>query len=340
MAFSRRRFLHATAAGSAALLAPGLGRIVRAVEADPDAFTLIALPDTQNYSESYPKIYTSQTKWIVDNHDKLRIAFVAHEGDVTNHNHRPEWVNAEKSMRLLDGVVPYCVNVGNHDLGPDGQTKDRSSLIDEFFPVDRYKDQPWWGGALDGSNHNSYQFFEAAKMRFLVINLEFGPRDRSLEWANEIVSKHEDCRTILVTHAYMSNDDTRISATCKFGPIQYHIDGADGDKIWDTFVRRHRNVFLVLSGHVFVAGPEHDWKYDSAWTETGLLTSTNDAGRPTHQILADYQGRPNGGDGWLRVMTFQPNLNRIDVTTYSPWLDKHLVQPHNQFPLAYAMRPR
>ena len=30
-------------------------------------FTIIALPDTQYYSETYPNIFDSQTQWIVDN---------------------------------------------------------------------------------------------------------------------------------------------------------------------------------------------------------------------------------------------------------------------------------
>jgi hypothetical protein len=136
----------------------------------------------------------------------------------------------------------------------------------------------------------------------------------------------------------MGNNDHRIDSKSDFSATKYPIQGADGEDIWQKLVRHHAHVFLVLSGHIFVGDSSTKWKYDPSWTETGLLTSANDAGHPTHQILADYQGRPNGGDGWFRVMTFQPNLNRIDVTTYSPWLDEHLVEPHNKFPLPYAMR--
>ncbi len=55
-------------------------------------FTIIALPDTQHYSEAYPAIFTSQTQWIVDNKDARNIVFVTHEGDIVEHNNlASEW---------------------------------------------------------------------------------------------------------------------------------------------------------------------------------------------------------------------------------------------------------
>jgi len=47
-------------------------------------------------------------------------------------------------------------------------------------------------------------------MKFIVICLEFGPRDTVLEWANKIVSEHKDRKAIVVTHNYMYSDDTRV----------------------------------------------------------------------------------------------------------------------------------
>ena len=56
-----------------------------------------------------------------------------------------------------------------------------------------------------------------------------------------------------------------------------------------------------------------------------------------HQILADYQSRPNGGDGFLRLMRFTPENNEIEVKTYSPFKDEWLTRVHNQFTLPYSM---
>jgi hypothetical protein len=58
------------------------------------SWTLVALPDTQNYCSSFPDVFTSQTRWIVDNKEKRKIAFVLQEGDVTNNDAPQEWGNA------------------------------------------------------------------------------------------------------------------------------------------------------------------------------------------------------------------------------------------------------
>jgi hypothetical protein len=51
--------------------------------AAPEAFTIVALPDTQFYSSSYPETFAAQTQWIVDNKERLNIVFAAHLGDVS-----------------------------------------------------------------------------------------------------------------------------------------------------------------------------------------------------------------------------------------------------------------
>lgn len=68
-------------------------------------FSMIVLPDTQNYSTSYPATFSSQTQFVVDNKDTLNIAFVTHEGDIVNTaNSTTEWNNADTAMDILDGT--------------------------------------------------------------------------------------------------------------------------------------------------------------------------------------------------------------------------------------------
>src|SRR5207244_7300935 len=50
-----------------------------------DFFTIVALPDTQYYTELEAKseqYFKGQTRWIVANRDKEHIAFVTHLGDI------------------------------------------------------------------------------------------------------------------------------------------------------------------------------------------------------------------------------------------------------------------
>ena len=61
-----------------------------AVSASAEDFTIIVLPDTQNYScgascGSSSAIFEAQTQWIVDNREALNIVYVAHEGDIVEH---------------------------------------------------------------------------------------------------------------------------------------------------------------------------------------------------------------------------------------------------------------
>ena len=49
----------------------------------------------------------------------------------------------------------------------------------------------------------------------------------------------------------------------------------------------------------------------------GHRTVTNDAGQPVFEMVADYQSRANGGDGFLRLIEFNPAAGRVDVKTYS-----------------------
>jgi hypothetical protein len=102
----------------------------------------------------------------------------------------------------------------------------------------------------------------------------------------------------------------------------YKVPGNSGEEIWQKLVRKQPNVFFVISGHVL---------------GVGLQTSTNDAGGKVIEMLTDYQGRPNGGDGWLRTLRFVPKENKIYVKTYSPLLDKTDEAAKETFTIDYQM---
>lgn len=89
-------------------------------------FTVIALPDTQQYALDYPEIYLAQTQWIADNIQNLNVQFVTHHGDVVGIGTAPEhvlqWENARAALDILDATnIPVGVCIGNHDIwGTDG----------------------------------------------------------------------------------------------------------------------------------------------------------------------------------------------------------------------------
>jgi hypothetical protein len=56
-------------------------------QASAQDFSVVLIPDTQNYSEfaSYG-VYQHQMQWIVNNRASRNIKFAVHLGDVTNHD--------------------------------------------------------------------------------------------------------------------------------------------------------------------------------------------------------------------------------------------------------------
>jgi calcineurin-like phosphoesterase family protein len=256
-------------------------------------FTIVVLPDTQKYSKSHPEIFTNQTLWIVENKDKLDIAFVAHVGDIVNNkNSETEWSRANESMSVLDGVVPYGFAPGNHDQS--------EQMISRFFPPERMNSQGNYGV------QNTYQLFSAGAEDFIVVNLGFCPKEDDLSWAKNVLSEHQSRKAILVTHAYMDGNGFRLVHTC--GSTQ---------KIWDDVIATSENVFLVLCGHVH--------------TEAHRVDKAGD--RRVAQLLADYQDERLGGEGYLRIMRFSADAKTIKVKTYSPYLGRYKDDSDSRFDL-------
>jgi hypothetical protein len=87
-------------------------------------------------------------------------------------------------------------------------------------------------------------------------------------------------------------------------------------------------VFLILNGHYPGEANRTDATPTNAACPVGRSTSSN----PT--IRAGI----NGGDGWLRYMTFKPSENKIYVYTYSPKLGQFETDANSQFVLDYNMQ--
>lgn len=318
-------------------------------ERDPDFFTLIVLPDTQGYADvrhketqkHWPDIgdqrfcFFKQTEWIKQNKQKMNIVMAVHVGDITQTDHDQEWKIADAAFKMIDNHVPYVLCSGNHDMGYSPQHRhtsySRDSRFNTYFAPLRFTKNPLYRSHFGqdknlhffeaGKIENYYLFLKAGGMKFLILTLEFKPRDKTLAWANKVVSQHADCRTIVVTHAYLTNKQGKRSSA-----DQYAVQGNSGEAIWQDFVSRHENIFLVLSGHAM----------------ENRLTSKGRQGNAVHQVQADYWywdiPKIKAGSGFLRIMTFHPGKNEIEVQTYSPVLDEFLERPQSKFSLDYTMR--
>ena len=320
------RAIRLSLALSIGLASPLFADTPRTVDRESNEFTLVVLPDTQRYALYFPKIFHQQTRWIRENSEKLNTKFVVHVGDVVDERTDQEWFVADRAFAELDGNVPYLVVPGNHDIEKDanGRSSRNTTKYNAVFSPHRFAGKPWYGGHKGVTSDNSFAYFEAAGQKFMVLGLEYGPSDETLDWADTLIGNHGDNhQVILVTHAYMYDDDTRLGPGDRWSPKKSDPGWNDGEDIWKKLVSRRDNVFMVLSGHVKGDG-------------TGLLISRSNDGAPVIQMLANYQFLEHGGQGWLRILHFQPAKGVLSVHTYSPWLKESRVEPDQRFDLDIA----
>jgi hypothetical protein len=275
-------------------------------------FTIVALPDTQNYvnNANNAVLFTQQTQWIADEiqtaGNPRNIQFVTHLGDVVSSgSSSTQFDRADASMSVLDGVVEYGILPGNHDYASTGNKSSGTTLYVSYFGPTRFTGEPWY--VAEPSGNNSYQTFTAGGYDFIHISMEWQPTvnvpfrvPSPIEWAQSVIDAHPDTPVILSTHEYVDDDPPGRSSA--------------GEALWNELVRRNDQVFLVLCGHFHSAGGMNDGEYHQV--------SYNDAGRPVFEILQDYQDYPNGGNGWLRLIEFDVVNDQLKFETYSPVLDE------------------
>lgn len=319
------------------IVPPGLGKSALAPyfkegpnlgKTSPSAFRIAILPDTQNYSMTYPHVFRAQTQWLADNWRRQNIKFVIHEGDIVNNNNTAQWEAARDAMRILDGVVPYSVTPGNHDMGTNGSADTRdSTLFNTYFPVSDFSGTSTFGGVYPAEPtkyDNNYHTFSAEGTDWLVLSLEFGPRDPVLDWANQVVSSHPNHRVIVVTHTYMFSDETRHNRPGhSWNPHNYGLASGpggvnDGEEMWQKFVRLHPNITIVLNGHVLNDGQ-------------GRRVTIGDHGNKVYQMLANYQMLVNGGNGYLRLLEIDPANGTLRGISYSPYLNEYKTDWQHDF---------
>ncbi len=134
-------------------------------------WTLIALPDTQYYSSTYPQIFDAQANWIISQATALNIRYVVHEGDIVDNDVDGQWTNASHSMHLLDLNVPYVLAIGNHDYpGGGGATSRDTTLFDSYFSLSSLDWMPSFKAPYEpGSLANSYSIFQVNGQSWLII---------------------------------------------------------------------------------------------------------------------------------------------------------------------------
>lgn len=269
-------------------------------------FSFVWMSDTQYYSESYPYIYQANVKWIAEQKDNINLQYVIHTGDIVDKEYQEyQWIEADKNMKVLeDANIPYGVLAGNHDVGH--QNNDYTKYY-QYFGDWRFKDMPTFGGSYK-NNRGHYDLVSANGNDFIIVYMGWGLGDEEIDWMNEIVSQYPERKAILALHEYMLVSNNR-------API--------ADQIYEKVVIPNKNVFATLSGH-----------YHDSQMKIDELDDNGDGvpDRKVYQILADYQGAPEGGLGFIRLMQFDLENNKLHMKTYSPYLDQYNYYDPVEFP--------
>jgi len=290
------------------------GRERAPINPGPD-FTLIAIPDTQFYSENTGRnpgapsnsganisFFNDITDWITANRVSRNIPFVAHMGDMVQNvdSIDAEWVRADGAMwrienpltTMLTHGIPWGGAPGNHDYSASTGV---AVKWNEYFGTARWAGRPYFGGNYGTNNNNNYQFFKASGLDFLVINLGYRTSTFDIavhDWADALMKAHPSHRVILTSHWIIGTGH----------PASF---GGQGQALYDN-LKDNPNFFLMLCGHIHGDGRRSDVF----------------EGRTIYTVLSDFQSVFNGGNGFLRTLVFSPANNRITSEMYSPTLNR------------------
>ncbi|MBX2850163.1 MAG: PEP-CTERM sorting domain-containing protein [Phycisphaeraceae bacterium] len=316
-------------------------------------FTIGAIPDTQiqSLNDAWNASFIDQTSYFRDRAGDL--ALVTHLGDVVQGELGglelliPQFAWEQQFGRTdtaigqldlantLDGnVLPYSVSLGNHDLLPTGEKSNSSDPISpsgftNYYGPGRYAGMSWYQGS-DSTGQNHAQLFDAGPYTYLHINLEHEPQDptapngivrtesSAIAWAQSVIDANPDVPTIITSHKLLTDLEPE-----GFDVTGYAGDGIDdtfggertptGQAVFDQLVRPNAQVFMTLNGHEHEGPYREDGEYHQV--------STNDAGLPVFEVMANYQDYVNpltGSDPYVRLIDFDINAGTIVNRTYSP----------------------
>lgn len=290
--------------------------------------TFVFIPDTQYFNQSQgDEGMATISNWILENKESENIVGVMGLGDITNDNSTTQWQNAATAYSSLKGAVPYVFVAGNHDYGTgitneDGTISRNSANYNTYFPYDDWA--PYMSGFYEeGKIDNMYYLLDDVNgEKYMMLGLEFQPRDAVLEWASELVEEYSDYKVIVTTHGYQNynhtnNENVYISSNSY--QSQFGTDTNVGSEMWDKFVSRHENIQAVVCGHV----NQEDVHY---------TTNTGVNGNSVVEIIANaqYTDTLMRMSGTILIMRISEDGTKANLNYYSPF-HNHYNKDINQF---------
>jgi len=287
-------------------------------------FAIGHVTDSQYLLEQHPESFTEINSWLAANHEARDIAFVMHTGDLIQNwlrgnqeddRARYEFELASKMQEILeDANVPHSVLPGNHD-NVWGATNE---LFDEYFPVDRYADQPWFGEAGPEGIAAHYDVIEHEGVKLLFLSLPYDSSEEQLAWAEEVIESHPDHNVILGTHEYLRPEiDERANP-------QNGRWVSQGDVFFERLVEPNSNVVMTMSGHLHGVRQR---------------VIERDDGTAVVETVADYQSyeHDDARDAmFFRLYQVDVGSGETAINAYHPGLDSYTPYEYDPRDMGYT----
>ena len=302
-------------------------------------YSFAVLGDIQHITDWTPTDLHYLFDYILDNKDAKNIQFVFGMGDTTNDNHNEannlvEWKLAQQQFFRFNGVLPYTVIRGNHDV---------VSRMNAYFAD---PNKPGYTDQLDGfyqagSVVNVWKEFSVAGVDYLSLLIDYESSDSVLEWAADVIKAHPNHRVIVGTHVYLQLDGSYDNEMNPSGSEPGSVNNAQ--QVWDKLISQHENIFMVMSGHESSDNVAIQHKYgvhgnqiteirvDSQYTD---LVYMNKDG--------DVRGGAENGVGMVTLLYFKNDGTQVAVEHYSTlrgWyrqLQTFEIEPYAHYGWRYA----
>lgn len=304
-----------------------------------DDFTIVVLPDTQYYTRNAapptrpnpddPEFFNAQTRWAWQHRHDRRVVGLFGLGDVINNaDQTAQWDRASKALAILEDLndpsfpdgLPYGVAFGNHDQFPK-DVPEETTMANKYFGVDRFNKRGYYGGNFDGDNDANFVYFQAGGLPIVVLSFQFDdmPDADVLAWARGVFLAHPRALGIVASHYIVT------------GGGNFSTQGA---AIYAA-LKDVPNVQLMASGHVSKDARRTD-EFEGNVIHSMLSDfqrSAPDPDDPEKPVVVE-QSQTNGGQGYMRIWSFSPATQKLNVTTYSPKKDASYTDGRNEFTLA------
>ncbi len=297
-------------------------------------YSILCIPDIQITARYNPSKLAKDFDWMVNRKSKENIQYISFVGDLTdtcdvNNETDVQWNTVVTNFDKLDkNDISYGFVPGNHDYD-DGVGRSRpATKMNHYLPYDKYAAKEYFGGGYyQGDIVNYYNIKKICGINYLFLNLEFGPRDSVLAWANRVCEAYPDYRVVVSTHSYIEPNGEITQNYSRYAPSRYGIGSGntsnDGQEMFDKFIKKQKNIFFVFSGH-------------NSSDDIIYRTDVGENGNTIHSFLIDAQGSfYSESCDVLSIFKFNEAEKEVSVYWYSPYEGKYLNR-QNQFTIEFA----